>query len=87
MPHMAIRDPDLEQKVRVRFEAWASRRGMDLTTHYSALAVWTYEDDDTRAAFKRWLIRAGLYPKPQDLRVQALSAGSALSTLTSSLAP
>lgn len=42
------------------FEAWAKERGNRLDKYGSALGIWTYESDETQAAYVAWQARAAL---------------------------
>lgn len=46
------------------FEAWGKGRGNRLDKFGSALGIWSYEDDETQAAFVAWRARAALAASP-----------------------
>lgn len=54
---VAVATSDAE---RAAFEMWAKKRGNRLEKFGSALGIWTYEDDETQAAFVAWQARAAL---------------------------
>lgn len=61
------------------FEAWAKRRGNRLDKFGSALGIWSYEDDETQAAFVAWRDRAAL--ASPDLRSKLNAAANYIDTL------
>ena len=61
------------------FEAWAKRRGNRLDKFGSALGIWSYEDDETQAAFVAWRDRAAL--AAPDLRSKLNAAANYIDTL------